>query len=412
MPRSDRQPTRTHNVALLSGAFAVSQGAVFVVQSWLVAHDQVILVGLFGSLFTFATLALSIIDWGGVVVLARQELSKPSDAVGDVFFWALCTVRAIVALCLGAMAGAAYLLNSTEFSGNYALAAVPGLLLGSVNLGGLLDGARRSGVSGATASAPALVSAFALIFVPDLPPPMQGLVLGCAFSFGVTLSVGLQALVLGHIGRLPAYNRPTLPATVDACRQGGLVLLTLLPSYVSYRIQVAIAAWLLGPSDTGLFVYAKQIINGLQQGVAFIRRAEFPSLISSFRVEATLKAMLRFQRAGLVAGLVASVAVAVVGVLMALMLDGHLGAAGTLLACFGPSVITAATYGAINQAYVADGRAGITAAVTNLNLLLLVGLATLLVVSLGPVGFAVAECLVNVVGIVALSMLWRREPKG
>jgi hypothetical protein len=401
-----RRLSRNRNVALLAGSFAFGYGILFLVQSWLVYLGELRLLGLFGASFTFALMASHLVDWGGLILLARRELAAGDD--GAASFWNFSFFRLAVALAILAAVAVWAALDGLNFATAYALAAAPSLLLVAFNPGGMLDGLHKSGATGVTAVLPTLVSAAALPAAPALGSVTQGLLLGGAFALGTVLCVLLQHREIARAGRRLHYVAPSLTNVHAAGREGGVILLTMIPGWLAYRGQVAIALALLGPSATGLFVYAKQIANAGMQMTQFVRRAEFPRLMETVREAVPIRVIARAQCSGLLTALAFAVAIATGGLLLDSLRSDQLGAAAGLAALFGPVVFISAAYAAMNQAFVAAGRAGVVAGLHNF--LVAIGLALAVPAALrwGPAGFALMEIATSTLGIIATAFLWRK----
>lgn len=400
------------NIALLFGAFAAGQGSLFLAQTWLLSRGDLALLGRFGTSYLLMTLAYYVVDWGGMVVLARRELVAKSREESAAFFWDFSAMRAAVAALTCAVLAGWAVLDPGTFETSYVLAAAPGVLLGALNFGGVIDGLHRSGLSGVAAALPMVASAAMLPFAASLPPGEAGAMLGAAFTLGTLAGTLFQLAVLKRLGRIPRWRRPSLAGGRAAGHEGGLVLLTLLPSYTFYRGQVAISALLLGPAATGLFVYAKQIVNGIVICNQFIRRAEFPRLVETVSAGAGVAATLAVQKLALAFAAAFAAALLAGGVAVWMWRSDELGAAALLIACFAPTLIASGLYSAMHQAYLASGRSAMAATVAIGSvvggLLLCLGLA----LWIGLVGFAAAEALTNAVACAALLLAWRSEPAG
>ena len=213
LPSAKRQQwARLANVALLIGGYGLGQGAIFAVQTWLVARGAFDLLSTFGTHFSFAMLSIFLIDAGSTTTLARQIATLANERADEEIwplFWATVVVRAGVALAI-AMAAIVYALafSSDLFSRYYLLSILPGLAVWTGNAVGLLDGLRLSGLSGITGSLAFATSALGLAFAVNMPPEMAGSVLGGAFSVGYVLTVIAQWAALRRFGRRVCLRRP------------------------------------------------------------------------------------------------------------------------------------------------------------------------------------------------------------
>src|ERR1700726_2808667 len=111
---SDGQWPRVLNVGLLIGGFGIGQGAIFAVQTWLVAQGEFVLLAAFGAHFSFAVLGTLFVDAGSITVLARHvaHLSGEPTSNKEIsrIFWETSTFRAILAFLVIA-GGAVYALG-------------------------------------------------------------------------------------------------------------------------------------------------------------------------------------------------------------------------------------------------------------------------------------------------------------
>lgn len=393
---------------MLLASFAIGQGSLFVSQSWLVVNGQLALLGIFGTLFTFATLSYYVVDFGGIITLARGTITSDHKEINEQF-WNLSAARVPIALFIGLASLIWSQTSDAEFSSAYVVAAIPALLLGAFNPSGIIDGLDRSGLTGLTSILPMLASALALPWVVDLHPSLQGLVMGSAYTFGASISIISQFIILNRMGRRVSVVLPSVSKTIYAARQGAIVLITVIPGHSFSRIQVGISLWLLGEVNTGTFIYAKQIVNGIMQSVQFIRRAQFPRLVRTVRHSGTLGTVFNVQKIAIIAGIASATVLVVFGLAVFKWVGGELGEAGLLIASFGPVVIASSVYAALWQALVADDRTSTAAGVGNCALLVGSALTVLLVPFFNYYAFAFAETLMNIVGLIAILAIWDRK---
>src|SRR5580704_4440101 len=119
---------RVLNVGLLIGGFGIGQGAIFAVQTWLVAQGELVLLAQFGAHFSFAVLGTLFVDAGSMTVLARHvaHLSGKPGASEEIsrIFWETSAFRAVLALLI-VLGGAIYALTiaTEEFPRAYVLSA-------------------------------------------------------------------------------------------------------------------------------------------------------------------------------------------------------------------------------------------------------------------------------------------------
>lgn len=387
--------SRATNVILLTLSYAASQGALLLAQSLLLANGNLRLVGQFGVCFTFAVLVQYMLDWGGTIVLARRTASEPTSA--HIYYRLLTTFRILLGCVCGAAAIFWLLTTSSDgFTYGYVMGALPALLLSPLNAAGLLDGRGISGMSGVASSFPAAFSALGLVLVLSLDPIGQGVSLGAIFSLAVACSLGLQLRSLRTSVRalLPSLRdmRDSRPIISEA----SFAIATLVPSYFSFRAQVGLASHFLGVEVTGLFIYAKQIVNAAAQLVQQVRRVEFPSLVTRSKIREPIFAG---QRQSLALALSLGIVLSIIGYVAAVRGPSGLRAAGEIVAVFAPLLFVSAIFAALYQRALALGQsrraAGSAAAAFVASTLL----ATVLLPRIGLYALAWAELFGLVIGL-------------
>jgi hypothetical protein len=346
------------NAALLIGGYAVGQGAIFAVQTLLVAQDQLLLLTGFGTAFSFAILGSLIIDFGALTVLARRTTQADGDAKQIwVSYWSITACRLVIGVGVVIAASVYAILATDEFLRAYVLWALPAAVLWPFNTAGILDGLRLGGVSGLTGVLPYLCSAVALLAAMPVSPGEAGALLGGGLTFGYALTLIGQYGALRRFGCTPRFIRPAARELLTIGREGGAVLLTTLPGQLYYRYQLLLANLVLGPAGTALFLYARQIATACAQVIGFLRRVEFPDLVARMvevRGDPT-KVVLDTQRSGTQLGLAAAATMIGAGVAGHFWLPGALGEAAFATATFGPVVLVGAISAAFVQGLQATG---------------------------------------------------------
>jgi O-antigen/teichoic acid export membrane protein len=352
------------NLAFLVGSFGAGQGAIFLVQTLLVAEGDLALLARFGTCFSFAILAVLLIDFGSQTTLARntavavRAAGDPSDQIWS-SYWHATVIRAGIALLVVAGALAYISATSSAFERWYVLCALPAALAWPFNATGLLDGLRMSGAAGLVGAAPYVCSAAALFLAMQHDDAMAGALAGSALAAGYVLSALAQLTILALVGRPMRHARVSGDRLRTAALDGGSVFLAMLPGQLYYRLQLILAATFLGPSGTALFLYAKQIATGFAQLVAFVRRVEFPELVAlhaSGRTAPPLVQILRSQRTGTVVGLIGSAAMLTLGAAAYAMTNGEHASAALAVVMFSPTVVAGAIMAVFTQALQARGH--------------------------------------------------------
>lgn len=350
------------NVGLLVGGYALGQGTIFAVQTWLIARGEYGLLSAFGTHFSFAMLSIFLIDAGATTTLARQIARLSKDRIDEELwplFWATVLVRATIAVALILAAWVYALVYSADpFSRYYLLSILPGLAVWTANPVGLLDGLRLSGLSGVTGSIAFATSALGLALAPNMPPHMAGAVLGCAFSVGYALTVATQWATLRRLGNRLRFHRPTRHDIARAFSDGFALLSQFVPGQLILRIQLVLSAVYLGTEATALFVYTKQIVVAMTMLVGFMLRVDFPGLVENMaRAEAhNVGTIFEAQRSAMVSALVLTAGTMTVCLIALLAPQHNLVRAAQLLMAYAPSIITISAMLIMMQGMAATGH--------------------------------------------------------
>lgn len=397
---------RIANIGLLVAGLGLGQGAIFIVQTVLVAAGEYELLAAFGTHYSFAILGIILVDAGASTTLARAVAGLPAgrEARGEVWriFCETSAIRITVASIIGAAAVVyVWQLSSEEFSRWYVALALPGLLLWAVNGVGLLDGLRLSGISGITGSAAYVVTAAGLALAAHKSAAAAGAILGGAFSIGYLVTLIAQWTALAGKGWYPQLHRLTRAGLTKALMDGCALSFQIVPGQVNMRVQLVLSTVYLGAETTALFVYAKQIVTASTQIVGFVLRVEFPSLVEKLSAagKQNLGTMLGAQRMALYCAAMFAVGVTAVAGIAAAVPDFGLHRAAMVIAGFAPTIFTMSLLLMMMQALAAAGAYGLAAWA------LAVGSAAgalasyMLVSMLGVYAFVAGEVVLNLVGL-------------
>jgi O-antigen/teichoic acid export membrane protein len=397
VPQSVGRRSKLANLSLLIVGFGLGQGSIFLAQTWLVAEGRLHLLAEFGSLYAFAVLGVFIVETASTITLSRHVSAQRARQAksGELWeiLWSTALVRLGLALLIIALALACLPFIPSGFARNYALAVLPCYFLWSISSAGLLDGLNRSGISGLTGIFPYICSAAALPFAAPLDDATAGLILGLAFSLGSALTMATQWVALLAMGYRPQGVRLGRALIAATGREILAVLFTTLPGQAFYRIQILLAGLFLGPTATGLFIYAKQTINAVNMLFVFIRRVEFPHLVEQIAkhnrnpADATFKAF----RLGLLISLICAIALVIAGTVGSNLLPPQFEEPLRTIAIFSPLVLTLALSSAYNQGLFAVDMASYAARISLLAATSGAVLSYLLVLWMGTPGFVIAE---------------------
>lgn len=403
---------------LLIAGLGAGQGAIFAVQTWLVASGRYELLSWFGTHYSFAILGIILTDGGASTILAR-EMSRLSSGHGtseqlwQIFCETVAFRLVIAALVSIAAAIHAVSFASDDFSRSYLLFALPGWLLWAANAGGLLDGLKLTGISGMIGSLAYTSSAIGLALAPNASPAMAGSILGGAFSAGYLLTVLAQWTVLGCYGWKLQLKKVTARGLFLAFRNGSAMLSQLLPGQIISRVQLALSAAYLGPETTALFTYVKQIVTAVTMMIAVVLRVDFPGLVQkiSRTKERRFQGILDAQKTTLYCSIAFTAGVIIVSLLSFEMPQSRFSAASSVLLAFSPTILTMSFSLMMIQAMVALGAYTPVAKITAIAAAASIAASCFLVTSLGLYAFVAAELIFHLLAIaLAYHDLMRLKP--
>lgn len=405
---------RSVNLSLLIGGFGVGQGSLFIAQTWLIGQGELVLLGLLGFHLSLMVLASQIVDWGGLVILARTSLLNDTRVTGwnEALknYWALCFVRLLIAALIVfiAVMYACYIQHG--FSYFYVLISVLGLIVWSFNASGLLDGLRLSGVTGITVPIPYFVSAIALFYSPILTQSESGILLGSAYLLGVIISVVGQWIILNNLGKPVYFIRPNREIIQKVAKEGAIYLAGFLPGQVLVRFQILFSTLILGIEASGIFIYGKQVINMANQVIAFVRRVEFPKLVNTLKYKnnRTIYASASVQKIGLILGIAGGIFFSL-GPLMAapFMPMIYIDALHTV-SLLSPVIMSGILFSVLNQGLIGMGEFYKSAVATNTVTIIAIIMSWPLPHLFGILGFTIAESGGHVIGILLSILIYKR----
>lgn len=269
-----RLPTKYLNLGLLVLGFGLGQGSLFLANTYLYWSGHYQLVAEFGAANALLTFAYFIVDWGGLVYLAKESvMTREGQRPVATSYLALSLVRLAVALmfCLGLFAF--WVHEAPAFLREYGMFAGLGLLAYAFNASGLLDGHSKAGVSGLTQALPIVAAAITLPICIALNLAAAGRVLGVAYALGMAGAIGLQ-LRVARIDWGAAYASLTWRTMQAVGRESAPYMLTPLPGHALFRAQVVLATIYLPQQLVALFIYARQIVGVGYQGLGFYLRVD------------------------------------------------------------------------------------------------------------------------------------------
>ncbi len=350
-------------------------------------------------------LAYHIVDLGGLTILAREMQQKRTKGSLKRLFWSGSIVRLMLSLILVVFCAMLYYLgDSHSFVASYALSASIGTLAYSFNAIGILDGLHRSRWSGLTWAIPFVFSAVILPLVADIPLSKAGFWLGGVFSLGAVLGTGMQHILLIKSGFALTIEPINRSSALFFLREGTLYLLSWGAGQFFYRGQIAICAAQMDIRLVGIFVYTKQVVNGMNQILFFLRRAEFPHLVSVVRnsPQKCIITGLLVQQASLLGSFAAVLAMASGGIFLWQFGPDQFQETGRVFAALAITIPSSAFYSTFNQICIAAERMELAAwcavAVTGIGL----GIQWV-VVPHGWIALSLGEVAIHLIGMCVIS---------
>ncbi|HZC95011.1 MAG TPA: hypothetical protein VE267_02570 [Bradyrhizobium sp.] len=394
------------NIGLLVTGLGLGQGAIFIVQTVLVARGGYDLLAAFGTHYSFAILGIILVDAGASTTLARVVARLPAERKASDEVWRtfceISAIRLLIASLIGtAVVIYAFGMTSDGFSKWYVALALPGLLMWAVNAVGLLDGLRLSGISGITGSAAYVVTAIGLALAAHRSVETAGAILGGAFSIGYLVTLAAHWIVLGRKGWRPRFRKMTRAGLAKAGRDGGALLFQLVPGQINMRVQLVLSTVYLGAEMTALFIYAKQIVTAATQIIGFVLRVEFPGLVERLAAPGrhSLGSILGAQRMALYCAVVFTIGVTGISGIAAAVPDFGLHRAAAIIAAFTPTILTLSLSLMMMQALAALGAYDVIAKALTLSAAAGMLVSYLLISKLGAYAFVPGEVIFHLVGL-------------
>lgn len=344
------------NLLLLVIGAAIGQGSILVAHSYLLGTGQVDIIGQYGFPFSVVILMQLVVDFGGNVTLARQAV-EAQDRLSQAF-WSLTAVRIVLALLIGM---SLYLLTrhtESSFVKSYLLSAYPGIAASAVAGGGILDGLRRSGLNGLTATLQYAATSVGLIVSVGKSDTTFGVLLGLTSSASVILTLSIQHAMIRYIGVRLGPPKTTRYECWQAARSGLLYMTTWTPTQLIYRAQLLFLTSTFGAAATGTFIFARQFASAVLQALSLIRRVEFPTLVALLQTPSRvrLSRIFKAQRHSIAAAVVGSIGLVVLGAGLLVVGSAETSVAAPTLMLFGAVPLAASLFASAVQVAFASGR--------------------------------------------------------
>lgn len=404
------------NLAMLIGGFGIGQGSIFIVQTTLVAQNQLELLGNFGLHFSYLVLLVLLVDFGSLTILARETArvssTEPSREAVSHAFWHIAIWRILMAIGLTGIVIPYAIWSDSDFGKNFALAALPSLWIWAFNANGVLDGYRMGGHSGVYSSIPYLLAAVSLYFSRDLEIAEIGTITGLSISCGYVLAVAGQHLTLRVQNKSIGKTSLKWPLAREFFKSALSVTLAQLPTQFLFRFQLALCEQFLDAAATALLLYARQVITIIAQMLVFVRRIRFPDLVQHLSGAQHLPSMtklLLLQRNSLVFAAIAGPAVAIIGITASVFGSDAIADAGYTVALYSPLILSEALSLTLLNGLSALGRFRTTATLSLAAAALSATASAALIGQLNLATFALADFLGHLLVITSLAIVVKTQ---
>lgn len=264
----------TNSIGLVFG-FALGQGSMFIAQTVLITRGALDAVGDFGLAFALLSLGTIVVDWGGTILLSRYAVHRhPDDYIS-----AAAAVRLLVALPLSLASISWGLAHADGIIGGVLAAGALSYLPWAFNISGFFDGLGKSKIAGPLSGFSWLFASIGVISYIAYSQSRAAIIAGGLFSLGSATTVTIQYAIARRLGLGVTLMRPRYATARAYAIEGLKYNAGFLPAQAYSRVVISLVSAILGSSVSGLFVYAKSVANALSQGITFVRRVEFPTLV-------------------------------------------------------------------------------------------------------------------------------------
>ncbi|MEZ6089059.1 MAG: hypothetical protein R3C05_13740 [Pirellulaceae bacterium] len=387
---------RIWQVAGLGIGFALGQGLTFLTQTYLLSQGHTVLIGEFAVGLGIVTLTQWFADLGGLNLMSGKH--DDHRFVSSVLVARFCAALFIVLLTPFCTTWI-----TTPFAQGVVETGRYVAIIWAFNLTGLLDGARRSGQAGLISFGPWLGCNLATIWIAPTMSFSTGQFVGLGFVIGAVVTVAMQYV----IGRdLLKFVPPNASDVIAYLRHGGTCALTYATALTYSRVLLFIVYATCEAATTGAFAFIRSLISSLQQALTFVRRTEYPDLVTSS--VGGLAKTLRMQSTSIaLSGVIAVGAVCCYPLATLLLPTKDLDIARSAIA-FVVTLPFWCVASALGQQFLAKHKTQVNFVVIMLGAILSLTLTTCLLTNFGILAIAFAELTMFVFTFLAYWFAYRR----
>lgn len=280
------------NLIYIGLGFFLGQGAMFLSQTYVIYSGGLELVGSVGIGLGLVSFFQWIADMGGVFLIpkyaSKSRVSLCGFLVGRVLF--AVPLACLVLFCLE-------FLDLGSVVNGILECVVCVIFVGALNMTGLVDSVKKNKYVGPLSGLSWFFAAMALILFIEDGGNELGVIVGWSYFSGLLLSIILQFVVVRS--ELAAYFRQLVYVAfrdvVNGISEGFYYSLSFISNQAYGRLVPVMISKYLGLEVTGMFVYARHVVNMFGQIMMFSRRVEFESLLNFEFQEYTFHSLLRTQ---------------------------------------------------------------------------------------------------------------------
>jgi hypothetical protein len=257
--------------------FIIGQGAMFLAQTYLIMEGKLELLSQVGIGLGFLSLLQWLSDMGGTFLTSRylneSKYKLASFFAASVLLFVICIIIYFIILSI---------YKTNEFTSGVLKYGVVILLLGSLNLTGLVDYLQRNKAVSPFSGLHWLFCSIALVvFGNNIAPHVLGEILGISYVVGVLVNLVIQFLFTKAelVPIIHELKKLKFKSVVNVFFEGVAYNISFVASQSYGRFIPLIIEKYVGAPASGVFIYTRNITNMCGQFVMFARRVEFRSLI-------------------------------------------------------------------------------------------------------------------------------------
>lgn len=272
------------NLFVLLSTFLFGHGSIFLAQTFLIQSGYTDRVADFGLAYSFFVFSIFLIETSTIQVLARMciQNDKKLDAVSHSFLYVI-GFRVIVATIY--IVSIRYIFSNldSQFSEAFLVSVIGSIILICIHPSGMLDGIGRVGVNGVILAGQNITISVCLLITRDAAAVEAARVIGYSVSLYYLLVMVIVHFYLVSLG----LRYPIADLKREEFFEVFYELLRMIfavgPGQILQRFQMVLGTVYLATEVMAAYVYVRQGLSFISQVLGFIRRVEFPDVVSSVK---------------------------------------------------------------------------------------------------------------------------------